>query len=150
MTRAGDIALGLGAIALAGGYGAMASVIPKSLLSDAVGPGGVPIVIAGLMGLAGAGVILRAMLAGKGREGDAPDHLRAAGLLALLVLYVLAVPLLGYPLGIAILAGAVAWFAGARGWGVAAFALGLALFFWGAFVLVLGIPFPVGRLFGGY
>ena len=85
MSRAADTGLGLGAIALAAGYGAMAAAIPKSLLSDAVGPGGVPLVIAGLMGLAGAGLLLRAALAGSGDAREAPDHARAAGLLALLV-----------------------------------------------------------------
>ncbi|WP_144184499.1 tripartite tricarboxylate transporter TctB family protein [Elioraea rosea] len=150
MSRAADLGLGLGAIALAGGYGAMAAAIPKSLLSDAVGPGGVPLVIAGLMGLAGTGLLLRATLAGRTDAREPPDHVRAAGLLGLLVVYVAAIPHVGYPIAIGALAAAVAWFAGARGWSVAAFAVGLALLFWGGFVLLLGIPFPAGRLFGGY
>jgi hypothetical protein len=149
MSRAADVSLGVGALALAGGYGAMAQAIPVSLLSDAVGPGGVPLVIAAMMGLAGAGLLLRTALLGPREAKEAPNHPRAAGLLGLLVLYVLAVPLLGYPLAIGVLAAAVAWFAGARGPTIVAFAAGLAALFWFGFVKLLGIPFPSGTLFGG-
>lgn len=149
MSRAADVSLGVGALALAGAYGAMATAIPVSLLSDAVGPGGVPLAIAGLVGLAGAGLVLRTALVGPQAAKGHPDHPRAAGLLALLVLYVIAVPLVGYPLGIGALAAVIAWFAGARGPGIVAFAIGLAGFFWLAFVKLLGIPFPTGTLFGG-
>lgn len=149
MSRAADLALGAGALALSGAYAALASAIPQSLLSDAVGPGGVPMMIAALMGGAGAVLILRTALVGGGGAKERPDHLRAAGLLGLLVLYALAVPFLGYPLAILLLAAAVAWFAGARGPAVLAFAGGIAALFWLIFVVVLGVPFPVGRLFGG-
>jgi putative tricarboxylic transport membrane protein len=148
MSRAADVALGAGALALAGAYATMAAAIPVSLLSDAVGPGGVPTMIAALMGGAGALLLLRTALAAPQEEGSRPDHARAAGLLALLLLYALALPLLGYPIAIGLLAGAVAWFAGARGVAVIGFAAGVAAFFWLAFVLLLGIPFPSGTLFG--
>jgi putative tricarboxylic transport membrane protein len=149
MSRGADLALGAAALALAGGYGAMAYAIPPSLLADAVGPGGVPLMIAGLMAASGAGLILRTLLVGAGEAGRQPDHPRAAGLLGLLVLYTLAVPFLGYPLAIFLLAAAVAWFGGARGRAVVLFALGLAVLFWAIFVALLGVPFPAGHLFGG-
>lgn len=150
MSRAADLALGAGALALAGAYGAMATAIPVSLLSDAVGPGGVPLMIAALTAGAGAVLILRTALVGPGEAKEQPDHLRAAGLLGLLVLYVLAIPMLGYPLALGLLAAAVAWFGGARGPTLGLFAVGLAAFFWLMFVAVLGIPFPTGALFGGH
>lgn len=149
MSRAADLALGAGALALAGAYGAMATAIPVSLLSDAVGPGGVPLMIAALLAGSGAVLILRTALVGPGEAKPQPDHRRAAGLLGLLLLYLLAVPLLGYPLALGLLAAAVAWFGGARGRGVIAFAGGISVLFWVAFVRVLGIPFPTGTLFGG-
>lgn len=149
MSRAADVALGVGALALAGAYAAIAQAIPVSLLSDAVGPGGVPLVIAAMMGFAGAGLLLRTALVGPRPAKDSPNHPRAAGLLGLLVLYALAVPLLGYPVAVALLAAAVAWFAGARGPAIAGFAIGLAGLFWFGFVKLLGIPFPSGTLFGG-
>jgi hypothetical protein len=149
MSRVADVSLGVGALALAGAYGAKAQAIPVSLLSDAVGPGGVPLVIACIMGVGGAGLLLRTALVGPSEAKETPDHLRAAGLLGLLVAYVLAVPFLGYPLAIGVLAAAVAWFAGARGPVVVAFAVGLAGLFWLGFVKLLGIPFPSGTLIGG-
>jgi hypothetical protein len=66
------------------------------------------------------------------------------------VLYVLAIPMLGYPLALGLLAAAVAWLGGARGPSLALFAAGLAAVFWVLFVAVLGIPFPAGALFGGH
>jgi putative tricarboxylic transport membrane protein len=149
MSRAADVSLGVGALALAGAYGTMAQAIPVSLLSDAVGPGGVPLAIAMMLAVAGAGLLLRTVLVGPRSGKESPNHPRAAGLLALLVCYLLAVPLLGYPMSIGILAAAIASFAGARGPASIAFAIGLAAFFWLAFVLLLGIPFPAGLLFGG-
>ncbi len=82
----------------------MASALPVSLLSDSAGPGGVPLMIAGLMASAGAVLMLRAALVGPGAASERPDHRRAAGLAGV---------------------------------------------FWLMFVVVLGIPFPVGSLFGG-
>ncbi|WP_291296741.1 tripartite tricarboxylate transporter TctB family protein [Elioraea sp.] len=149
MSRAVDAALGAGALALAGAYGAMATAIPVSMLSDAVGPGGVPLVVAGLLAFGGAGVLIKTALVGGGTAGKQPDHQRAAGLFVILVAYVVAVPLLGYPLAVGILAAAVAFFAGGRGIGIVAFAAALAGLFWFGFVKLLGIPFPSGLLFGG-
>jgi putative tricarboxylic transport membrane protein len=149
MSRVVDVSLGVGALALAGAYGAMATAIPVSLLSDAVGPGGMPLVIAGLMAFGGAGLLVKTALVGGDAAGKQPDHRRAAGLLAILVAYVAAVPLLGYPLAVGLLAAAVAFFAGGRGIGIAVFAAALAALFWFGFVKLLGIPFPAGLLFGG-
>lgn len=149
MSRVVDAALGTGALALAGAYAAMATAIPVSLLSDAVGPGGVPLVVAGLMAFGGAGLLIKTALVGGGEDGKQPDHLRAAGLLVILVAYVAAVPLLGYPLAVGILAAAVGFFAGGRGLGIVVFAATLAALFWFGFVRLLGIPFPTGLLFGG-
>jgi putative tricarboxylic transport membrane protein len=145
-----DIALGIAALALAGAYAALARAIPVSLLADAVGPGGVPLAIAVLMAAAGAVLILRSLLRPAAEALPTPRHGRAAGLLALLIGYVFAVPFLGYPLSLGLLAGAVALYAGARpGLGLAGFAAGVGALFWFGFVRVMGIPFPAGTLFGG-
>jgi hypothetical protein len=145
-----DIALGLAALVLAGAYWALAVDLPISLLSDAVGPGGVPMAIAVLMGGAGAVLVVRSLVGSPREAGASPAHGRAAGLLALLVAYVVAVPFIGYPLALGLLAGAIALYAGARpGLGLAAFAAGIGTLFWFGFVRVMGIPFPAGTLFGG-
>jgi hypothetical protein len=145
-----DIALGLAALVLAGAYWALAVGLPISLLSDAVGPGGVPVAIAMLMAAAGVVLVLRSLVGAPREAPPSPAHGRAAGLLALLVAYLLAVPFIGYPLALGLLAGAIALYAGARpGLGLAAFAVGIGVFFWFGFVRVMGIPFPAGTLFGG-
>jgi hypothetical protein len=145
-----DIALGIAALLLAGAYWALAVDLPISLLSDAVGPGGVPVAIAMLMGAAGVVLILRSLVGAPREAPPDPAHGRAAGLLALLVAYVAAVPFIGYPLALGLLAGAIALYAGARpSLGLAAFAIGIGGLFWFGFVRVMGIPFPAGTLFGG-
>ncbi len=145
-----DIALGLAALVLAGAYWALAAAVPVSLLSDAVGPGGVPMAIAVLMGGAGAVLVIRSLLRPTAEAPPSPAHGRAAGLLALLVAYVVAVPFIGYPLALGLLAGAIAFYAGARpGLSLAAFAAATGVLFWFGFVRVMGIPFPAGTLFGG-
>lgn len=145
-----DIALGLAALVLAGAYWALAVDLPISLLSDAVGPGGVPVAVAMLMAVAGVVLILRSLVGAPREAPPSPAHGRAAGLLALLVAYVLAVPFIGYPLALGLLVGAIALYAGARpGLGLAAFAVGIGALFWFGFVRVMGLPFPAGTLFGG-
>lgn len=150
MAARGDFWLGLGALALAATYGWQAAAIEDSLLSDTIGAGGVPLGIAGLVGLCGAALALRGLRAGSNDgTSDWRAHARAAGLLGLLVVYLLAVPWLGYPLSVALLGAGVAAYAGApRGAALAAFGAGLAAVLWAAFVGALGVPFPTGRLLG--
>ncbi len=121
-------------------------------MSDAVGAGGVPMALAAVMAGAGALLVLRSLLrappAGESRSIAA--HAKAAGLLAMMIAYVLAAPMLGYPLAIGLFAAAVAAYGGARlGWRVAAFGAGVAAFGWLGFVKLLGVAFPVGTIFGG-
>jgi putative tricarboxylic transport membrane protein len=148
-----EIALGLVAAMLALGYWLEADVIQDSLLSDAIGAGGVPKTLAVILGGAGLLLALRGVMA-RGRratdEGAEPAHGRALGLLGLLVGYALLVPLLGYPVTLGIFAVAVAAYAGARpGPAMLGFGLGVAVLFWVGFVKLLGVSFPVGWLFGG-
>lgn len=145
-----DIALGFAALVLAGAYWALAVRLPVSLLSDAVGPGGVPVAIAVLMAGAGGVLVIRSILRPAIEARPSPAHGRAAGLLALLVAYVVAVPFIGYPLALGLLTGAIAFYAGARpGFSLVAFAAATGVLFWFGFVRVMGIPFPAGTLFGG-
>ena len=150
--RRGDLGLGLGALVLAGAWYVQAAAIEDSLLSDAVGAGGVPKVLAVVMGTVGALLALRALL-GYGAAAavrPAAAHAKAAGLLGLLVAYVLLVPLLGFALTVGLFAAAVALYAGApRRPAVLGFGAGLAALFWLGFVKLLGVAFPAGALFGG-
>jgi len=152
VSRARDIAFGTAAVALGVAWYHQAASIEDSLLSDAVGAGGVPKVVAAVMACAGALLVLRSLLrAPPDSEGRGmAAHLKAAGLLALMAGYVLAAPVLGFPLAIGLFAAAAAGYAGARlGATTAAFGAGLAAVFWLGFVKLLGVAFPVGTIFGG-
>lgn len=143
-------------LALAVPYYLMADAIPTSLLSDAVGPGGLPRVYAIM--LAGLSVILMAQSVARQRRaasriawaaGAVPIEraqlLRAGGMLVIGVFYVLIVPYLGYIPTLAVLIAGTTYYQGGtvtRQVGMVA-VLG-ALFFWVLFVLVLRIPQPPG------
>ena len=147
-----DVALGLAAAALGIAYFFAARALPISLLSDAVGPGGVPGTVAVVMFLAGALLALRGVRAGRTATADVASsaHGRALGLMIMLVAYVALLPLLGYPVAIGLLAAAVATYAGARRLpSVLAFGVGTAAVLWLSFVGALGIGMPAGRLLGG-
>jgi hypothetical protein len=161
MRVSGDLALGLGAIALAGGYWAVALDIPDSLLSDAVGARGFPAALA--TGLAASGALLAARdlvrrpAAAASSESEAMEpstrlnRTANAGIIVLLLIaYVMLTPFIGYPAGVALLVGATAAFAGARGVRTLLVTSVLAgLIFWVMFAKVLGISMPAGTLFGG-
>jgi hypothetical protein len=147
-----ELALGLAALGLAAAYWVEADGIRDSLLSDAVGAGGMPKALAVIMGGAGALLALRSVFARRATVEDrpAPAHGRAAGLFAMLVAYVLLAPVLGYLLALGLLAASVALYAGAPARpGLVAFAAGVAALFWLGFVKLLGVAFPTGTLFGG-
>jgi len=153
VTLSRDTGLGVLAIVLAGAYYAEAGKIQQSLLADAVGADGVPRMLAAGMALTGLALAGRGFVrpaAGKGDDLPASAHLRAAGLLAILVVYLLAVPVAGYPLSVAALIAAVAVYAGARANATLAItsAAGAAAF-WFMFKWLLGIQLPVGMLSWG-
>jgi putative tricarboxylic transport membrane protein len=151
-----DLVFGAACLALAAGYYLMATAIPESALSDAVGPQGLPKTYAVLLGA------LSLMLIAKSspwkrrhreqnyRNAPAvpspPSPLpRVAGMLVIGILYLVVVPVLGYVLSLAGLLATTTYYQGgglnAR---VLVVALSGALFFWVLFVAVLGIPHPPG------
>ena len=155
MTFTRDTGLGIAALVLAGAYYAEATNIQQSLLADAVGADGVPRMIAMGMAAAGLALALRSVLrpAATAADDDAqpPNALvKAAGLLAILVGYLVVVPIAGYPLAVTALIAAVAFYAGAKANAVlAATAIGGAATFWFMFKWLLGIQLPVGVLSWG-
>ena len=140
-------------MALGAAYFAQAAAIEDSLLSDAIGAGGVPKGIAILIGGAGAALLARSLPhlgAAAGARFAAGPHLKALGLLGLLGLYLLLLPLLGYALSILLLAVAVAAYTGAPlRPALLLFGAGTAAVLWAAFVGLLGVPLPQGSLLGG-
>jgi hypothetical protein len=151
-----DFAFGSAMLALAVPYYLIADAIPTSLLSDAVGPGGLPKTYALI--LAGLSLILmvqsvvrqrqaaaRALWAAGAVRIERAQLLRAGGMLAIGFFYVLAVPYLGYIPTIALLIAGTTYYQGGtmtRQAGI--IAVGGAFFFWMLFVLLLRIPQPPG------
>ena len=145
-----EIALGLIAAALAAAYFDAAASIQVSLLSDEVGAGGVPKLLAIFLGALGAAQIGRALLR-RGAElvTDGPRgllvHFRAAMMLTIGAAYIVLAPFLGYPLAIALLLFVVIVYAGLPPSRDAILASSLgALVFWLTFVKLLGVTMPVG------
>ena len=133
-------------------YTAQARAIEDSLLADAVGAGGVP-QAAGIVLLGAAlALICKAWLTRSTAVGGAAIGARqialGAALVALLVVYVLLLPRLGYIASVSLLVGAIAWLAGARdrvAVGLCTALSGLAM--WAMFEWALKIRMPAGSWF---
>ena len=150
----GDVVLGCAALALAVAYYFAAAAIPDTLLSDTIGPRGLPKIYAVVL----AGLALVLIAGGRGqwegrtkkREGDASGAnplglARPLGMLMIGALYVVVVPWLGYVPTIAVLiAGTTYYQGGVMSGRVAITAVAGALFLWLLFVALLDIPQPAG------
>lgn len=141
-----DGALGIIGLVLAGAYYRMAADVPESLLSDAVGPAGLPKIYA--IVLAGLSLMLVARSVGRavsGSAGEKPVVARAAGLLAFGIVYIVIVEFVGYVVAVALLIAATAWYQGGvfkpR---ILIVAAGGAVLFWLIFVRLLGVQHPPG------
>ena len=146
-----DVIFGCAGLLLAASYYQLASAVPQSLLADAVGPQGLPkayaIVLAILSLVLIVGSVRRPQVAG-GEDRAHRGHGRAAGMLAIGVVYVSIVSWLGYVASIAALILATAWYqGGAMTRWVAVVSVCGAVFFWLLFVVLLRVPHPVGALF---
>ena len=129
---------------------------------DAFGARGLPHVLAVLLAVLALIISFRgiralrnagAAAAGEGSVGeDGADHEaplgRALGLLLIGVGYILVLPVVGYPLGIALLIATIALYEGAaRNWRIPAAAIFGGVLFWLMFNVLLGVGQPSGWLF---
>lgn len=159
-----DLIGGLVLLVLAGGYYWSAETIPNSLLDDAFGPRGLPVILAGILAVLALAIMARALFDMRAARGEAASVSapapagededygssvpRAIGFLAICAAYVVALPTLGYPLSIGLMIAAVALYEGAeRGWKLPATAIFGGVFFWLLFDKLLGVPQPAGLLF---
>lgn len=146
-----NLACGAAGLVLAALYYTLADSLPRSLLDDPTGASGLPKVLGVLLGGLSAALIVVTLVrriandAGRGWKA----HLRAAGMLALGILYLLALPWLGYLGAIFLLLLAVSLYSGVR-FGVAPATISVvgALMLWGVFVRLFGIAMPSGVWFG--
>ena len=151
--RAGrDTIAGSIAVALALAYWLIADDIPRSLLADAVGADGVPKALALVLGALGLMLLWRGLRSRSEGEAEMPEigaHLRALGLLAIGIAYVVVMPWLGFLATSAVLIVVAATYAGlpfGRNLVVIGAVSGVAL--WVVFAKLLSVSMPVGLWIG--
>ena len=140
-----DSVLGCAGLALALAYYLAAAAIQETLLSDTIGPQGLPKIYAYVLAALSAFLLVGSL---RTRGGAAESRLavkRAAGILAIGVLYLVVVQFLGYVPTIALLIAGTTYYQGAAlNRRVVIAAAGGAVFLWLLFVALLGIPQPTG------
>jgi putative tricarboxylic transport membrane protein len=162
-----DLIGGLVLLALAAAYFAATETIPSSMLDDDFGPRGLPVYLAALLGVLALLLIVRALVglraqraqarlntgAAANDEEEAGDDYtaslgRAFGFLLIGAGYLLLLPILGYPVAIAVAIAVIALYEGAaRNWRIPVVAIGGGLGFWLLFNGLLGVAQPMGVLF---
>lgn len=145
-----DAAVGIAAAVFGLTYWLLADAVPTSMLSDQVGAGGVPKVLASALMILG--VIQTWRGARHGARDAAIDmsaHGRALGLLALGCVYVAVMPHLGFLLTTAVLIVAASVYAGIKmGRDILVVGAVSGVVFWAIFAKLLGIAMPAGVLGG--
>lgn len=149
-----DAVIGAVVLAFAGLYWLGAGTIRHSSLEDAIGAAGLPHTLAVILAVLAVLLIVRALVFGQEpRRVPAENepralprpHLRALGMLALGIGYLLVVSTLGYVVSVVLLLGAVALYVGYRpSPALAVFAIVGAAGFYVLFVQILDIPLPPG------
>lgn len=160
-----DVWIGLAAFALGAWYWRAAGDIPISPLDGIVNASALPRMLAIAMMLFSVLLVLRALLveymflrAARQRSGATPvrpetegrefttrQHLKAAGVVAIGIAYLLILPWLGYIPSVMLLMLAMSLYIGARaGLYTLGVAIVIAVVFYLLFVRLLGIPLPAG------
>jgi cell division protein FtsW (lipid II flippase) len=153
-----DLVAGSGLLVFSVVYYLAAAAIPASQLSDTVGPGGVPKSYGIALGILSILLIGQALLARRRavttRAKIAADEesrqdryraLRALGMLAIGVAYLVLLPVIGYVISLALLIFAAAWYqeGARRRWLIPTAIVGAGMF-WAIFVALLQIDQPAG------
>jgi len=148
-----DAIVGIALFVVAVLYWFGADAIPESPLADGVGADGLPKTLAYALGVLSLALIARSFAleptvgapTSEERAADRHAHKRAAGMFLVGILYLVALPYLGYALSIVLLVGSAAWYNGkAPGPTLFAVAIGTAVAFYFLFVRFLGIGLPPG------
>lgn len=148
--------LAVGAAVFAGSLIAGARGIEDSMLSDAVGAGGVPQGVGIAIAVAATALFAKSYIGATPSRGDGPAGtpvlpvlLRTAALVLVLLAYGALLPWLGYPLTVSLLVGASGWLAGAApGAPLLACTLLSGPGLWLLFDRLLQVRMPVGSLWG--
>jgi len=145
-----ELGLGLLLILLAIGYGWLAFGLPVRALKEVVGPDFFPKLLSGLLILLAFPLLVR----GLSRRGDASateatDHWPRAGLvIGLMLVYVWALPRLGFLLATPLYLAVMIRLAGARRWpAIAGAALAITALIFVSFATLFAVPLPRGLWF---
>lgn len=160
-----DLLSGVVLLAVAGTYYTWTTQIADSTLSDEIGAGGLPKVLAAILAILAVCLIVRTLLSARMRPataaaaaGNADDEEadenaklpRAIGFLLFGAAYVALLPFVGYPIATALLIAGIALYEGSpRTWVIPAAAIGGGILYWAIFVKLLGVNQPMGSLFQG-
>lgn len=150
-----DTIVGICLLLLAGLYWWGAERIPESPLSGGVGADGLPKTLAYALAVLALVLIVRSLALRKEAAVNRPSpaeaaetrhqHVRALGMLAIGIGYIVLLPFLGYFLSVILLVGAAAWYNGkSLSPTLAAVAVGTGIFFYFLFVRFLDIGLPAG------
>ena len=145
--RRADLAFGGATLVVSVAYYQMTTSVPVSQLADAIGPQGLPRVYTLILTALSLILIINALKVPSGSHSptDRIRSLRALGMLAIGVAYVVLAPWLGYLLAISGLILATTYYQGGTvGRQAALVAAGGGVFFWLLFVVLMGIPQPPG------
>ncbi len=154
-----DALSGLVLIAIAGAYYWSSAQIADSTLSDEVGAGGLPRLLAYALACLGFVLLVRALAASRSAKiaaagaevAEEAGLPRAMGLLLLGGAYVLLLPFLGYVVSVTLLIAIIATYEGAqRRWTLPVVAAGGGLLYWAVFVKLLGVRHPTGTLWQSF
>ena len=137
-------------------YTAAARGIEDSLLSDAVGAGGVPQAVGITMLVTAVALFAKSFTGVAQANGEAgvpggwrQPLMRTSGLVLILVVYGFLLPWLGYPLSVSLLFAAVGALAGAAlRWPLVACAAAAGPLMWAIFDKALQVRMPIGTLWG--
>jgi putative tricarboxylic transport membrane protein len=152
----GTLIVGLGIIAFSAALWSAAGGLPRTALSDPVGPGGLPKLFAALLAVLSVVLVAQSLAAlHKGRRlhwhpGKVylARFLRSVGILALAGAYAFFLDVIGFPLSVCLLLLAVSIFTGQHiSFGAIVFSLVGGMVFHLVFVWLLGVNMPVGLLF---
>lgn len=153
-----DIISGFALLAFDAVYFRATQTIQVSMLDDAFGARGLPHILAVLLAILASIIVIRGFVAlrriqpAAGIPVEDAEHeaplARALGLLLIGAGYIVVLPIVGYPIGLALLIGTIAFYEGAaRNWRIPAAAIFGGLLFWLLFNVLLGVGQPSGLLF---
>jgi len=144
-----DLVVALALLAFAAGYGGLALRLPERNIPGSVGLDFVPLLLAGTLAMLATGLLIGAIRRpAVAPAGESPGWGQAGLVVSVMLVYILALPYLGFWLATPPYLAVTMWQSGARRPGVILVtAMGLSLALWAVFIALFAVPLPRGSLF---